>query len=325
MDTNGTSEMLPDAGFGPSATGRFDFTLVFEGAILTLLPSALFLLLAPQRLFWLMKQPYKVTKSRRAVLKLGLIGLYAVLQFAMLLYWALGPERLKLQTVAAVLVFVSGILLLFVSHAEHTRSLHPSTLITIYLFLTLFFDCAVSRTLWLLQDAGVAARLFTTTVAAKSIVLVAEVWEKRAILLSRYQDVSPEMTSSILSHGVFWWLNPLMRTGFGRFLTLTDLYPMRDSMAAENLLSRARKSWQSANTSRRHSLFFATLRANKYVFGSGVLARLCLIAFKFAVPFLIKSTTSFSQDLSQPDTTGWGLTGAWLLVLVGRAASLQVT
>jgi hypothetical protein len=245
MNTNGTFRMLPEADFGPSATGRFDFTLGFEDAILSLLPSALFLVLAPPRLLWLMKQPYKVTKSRSTVLKLvcagffsslcllincttdtaqGLISLYAALQLTILLYWALGPTRVKLQTAAAALTFVNGVLLLFVSHAENTRPIHPSTLITVYLFLTLLFDCVIARTLWLLQDTGVAARLFTTTVATKALVLAAEVWEKRSILLSRYQGVSPEMTSSILSNGVFWWLNPLMKTGFGRFLTFTDLY-----------------------------------------------------------------------------------------------------
>jgi len=154
----------------------------------------------------------------------GLISLYTSLQLAILLYWALGPARLKLQTAAAVLMFASGVLLLFVSHAEHTRSLHPSTLITVYVFLSLVFDCAIARTLWLLENTGVLARLVTTTIAVKLLVLVAEVWEKRSILLSRYQGVSPEMTSSILSLAVFWWLNPLLKTGFGRFLTFTDLY-----------------------------------------------------------------------------------------------------
>lgn len=154
----------------------------------------------------------------------GLITLYAALQLTVLLYWALGPLRLKLQTASSVLVFFSGILLLFISHAEHTRSLHPSTLITVYLSLSLLFDCVIVRTLWLLQDTGVVASLLTTTVAVKLLVLAAEVWEKRSILLYRYHGVSPEMTSSILSRGVYWWLNPLMRTGFGRFLTLQDMY-----------------------------------------------------------------------------------------------------
>lgn len=65
-----TNISLLESEFGPSAAGRFDFTLVFEGAILTILPAGLFLLLAPGRLFWLLKQPHKVSQSRRLTVKL---------------------------------------------------------------------------------------------------------------------------------------------------------------------------------------------------------------------------------------------------------------
>lgn len=65
-----TNSSLLESEFGPSAAGRFDFTLVFEGAILSILPSALFFLLAPQRLLWLLKQPYKVSQSPRLAVKL---------------------------------------------------------------------------------------------------------------------------------------------------------------------------------------------------------------------------------------------------------------
>jgi ATP-binding cassette subfamily C (CFTR/MRP) protein 1 len=76
-----------------------------------------------------------------------------------------------------------------------------------------------------------------------------------------------------------------------------------------------------ANQSKKNSLYWSTLWATKYVFLSGMLSRLCLIAFKYTQPFLIARTTGFASDLSQPDDIGWGLTGAWLLVFVGLAAS----
>jgi len=123
-----------------------------------------------------------------------------------------------------VLVFVNDLLLLFVSHTEHTRSVKPSTLINVYLLLTLLFDCAIARTAWLVYDADVVAKLYTSSAAIKLLVLAAEAWEKRSILLDRYQHLSPETTSGILGRSVFWWINPLMKAGFGRFLTDRDLY-----------------------------------------------------------------------------------------------------
>lgn len=82
-----------------------------------------------------------------------------------------------------MLVFVNGPLLLFVSHTEHTRSVKPSTLINVYLLLTLLFDCAIARTAWLVYDAEVVAKLYTSSAAIKLLVLAAEAWEKRSILL----------------------------------------------------------------------------------------------------------------------------------------------
>jgi hypothetical protein len=62
--------LLPETSFGPSAKGRFDFTLTFENAVLSIVPSVVFFLLAPQRLVWLSKQPRKVVKSSQPIVKL---------------------------------------------------------------------------------------------------------------------------------------------------------------------------------------------------------------------------------------------------------------
>ncbi|KAK6217677.1 RAS2 protein [Pestalotiopsis sp. IQ-011] len=236
------------------------------------------------------------------------------------MYLAVGPSvTSKAQIAAAVLVFVNGLLLLLVSHAEHTRSVSPSTLINVYLVFTLLFDCVIVRTLWLLRDVDVVAKLFTSAAVTKLLVLAVEAWEKRSILLAQYRELSPEATSGILNRTVFWWLNPLMKAGFGRLLTDQDLFPIHDSLDATKLLDNAQRAWSSANKSKKNALFGSTLLACKWVFLSGVLPRLCLIALKYTQPFLIERTTGFTGDLSQPDEIGWGLTGAWLVVFLGLA------
>jgi len=69
---NTSSETLvpPEASFGPEANDRFDLTLTFENAILSIIPSAIFFVLAPRRLLLLRKQPHKVAKSPRHIFKL---------------------------------------------------------------------------------------------------------------------------------------------------------------------------------------------------------------------------------------------------------------
>ncbi|KAK7744548.1 hypothetical protein SLS53_003433 [Cytospora paraplurivora] len=306
------SEKPPEARFAVVAgTGAFDFTPAFEDAVLCIVPAALFLVVALQRLFWLARQPRKVAKSHRPIVKV-----------ALLLYWALKAEKWpfsQLRTSAAVLAFVDGILLLFLSHAEHARSVRPSTIINVYLLSTLLFDCVVARTLWLADHDSTILGLFTSTVAIKLFILTSEAWEKRPILLSQYQYLSPEATSGILARSVFWWLNALMRTGFTRSLTDHDLLPIHDSLAARTLLPKARDSFGSSNQSNRHALAFSTLWATKYIFLAGVAPRLASAAFKYTLPFLITRTTSWTADPSQSVEIGWGLTGAWLLVFLGQA------
>jgi hypothetical protein len=252
-----------------------------------------------------------------------LIGAYTALQLAVLLYCVLNTHKWsfsQLRTSAAVLAFVDGFLLLFLSHVEHARSVRPSTIINVYLLFTLLFDCVVARALWLANHDSIISSLFTSTLVIKLIVLTSEAWEKRPILLSQYQHLSPEATSGILARGIFWWLNSFMRTGFARSLTDNDLLPVHDSLVARKLLLEAR-SFNASNPSKRHALALSTLWATKYIFLAGVAPRLALAAFKYTLPFLIARTTSWTTDLSQSDEIGWGLTGAWLLVFLGQAIS----
>lgn len=220
-----------------------------------------------------------------------------------------------------MLAFINGFVLLFLSHAEHARSVRPSTTINVYLLFTLLFDCAIVRTLWLADQDSTISGLFTSTVAIKLFVLTSEAWEKRPILLSQFQDLSPEVTSGILARSVFWWLNALLRTGFARSLTDHDLFPIDDSLAARTLLPKARNAFGASNQSNRNALAFSTLWATKYFLLAGVAPRLALAAFKYTLPFLISRTTSWTSDPSQSDSIGWGLTGAWLLVFLGQAIS----
>jgi hypothetical protein len=65
-------EMAPEARFAVvSRTGAFDFTPAFEDAVLRIVPSALFLVVALQRLFWLARQPRKVAKTHQSFVKVA--------------------------------------------------------------------------------------------------------------------------------------------------------------------------------------------------------------------------------------------------------------
>lgn len=136
------------------------------------------------------------------------------MQTAILILHTLNARlRTRLTLAAASFDLVDAVGLCLLSHTEHLYSVRPSTLINAYLLLTLPFDVARSRTLWLDGATRSVAAMFTSTIAVKVIILVAEAIEKRPILLEKYRHTSPEVTSGIYSRSFFWWLNNLMTTG----------------------------------------------------------------------------------------------------------------
>ncbi|EEP79833.1 hypothetical protein UREG_04679 [Uncinocarpus reesii 1704] len=79
-----------DDTFGPYALhcrGGFDFTLLFEETFLTIVPLGLLLLIAPFRIFYLLKKRKKVNDGPLVHLKLTTLSAFAVLHLILLVLW----------------------------------------------------------------------------------------------------------------------------------------------------------------------------------------------------------------------------------------------
>ncbi|KAG0646471.1 abc multidrug transporter B [Hyphodiscus hymeniophilus] len=151
------------------------------------------------------------------------------------------------------------------------------------------------------------------------MILITEAIEKRSILLDRYQDSSPETTSGIYSRSFFWWLNKLMTTGYGRVIQNEDLYPIDDVMKSAFLQDQGQRVWSNAPRNQPRALFWSTLKASRTSLAYCVFPRLCLVGFRYAQPFLLSRTVDFANSPDEPDSIGWGLTGAFGLVFLGMA------
>lgn len=165
------------------------------------------------------------------------------------------------------------------------------------------------------------AATFSSTIGVKCMILITEAIEKRHILLDRYQHATPEATSGIYSRSFFFWLNNLMRTGFTRVLNNEDLYPVDEDMTSKVLRDRAHEAWKNADRDQKWALLWATVKATRSAFLYGVFPRLVLIGFRYAQPFLLSRTVNFANNIDEPDSIGWGLTGAFGLVFLGLAIS----
>ena len=126
---------------------------------------------------------------------------------------------------------------------EHVNSVQPSTILNVYLFLSLLFDVARIRTLWLQQYNNTVAALLTATVIVKVLILILESWNKRRILQSEYQAYPPEAISGIISRLFFWWQIPLLRTGYSRSLKVDDLYSLDKHLTSKYLQTVMQSAW----------------------------------------------------------------------------------
>ncbi|KAK0716329.1 ABC transporter [Lasiosphaeris hirsuta] len=321
-----------DDSFGPHANtcrGGFDFTLLFEETILTILPLSLFALIFPARSWYLSRRTRKTKKSHLTAAKLAAWVTLAALYLAELVLWAaFTVVRTRTSLAAASLTLTSTLGFCILSYLEHTRTIRPSSLLNTFIFFTLLFDITRARTLLLRasnssQNHGIAY-VFTAGVAVKITVLVLEALEKRRFLLAEYQNCPAEATASLYNRSFFWWLNPLFRQGFKRVLDVDDLYTLDKHLKASYWRPRFLNAWSPGHSKSPYSLLKSTFRLLWRPLTQTILPRSCLTALVFCQPLLINRTIRLSQEPINDETTqvGRGLIGAYLFVYVGIAVAM---
>lgn len=214
------------------------------------------------------------------------------------------------------------------SFLDHSRSPRPSILLSFYLFLTVLFDVAETRTFWL--ASGTKAELtytsvFTAAMALKVVILLLEAQHKTKWVTWDSKDPhSPEETTGIFGLGVYFWLNSLFANGYRNVLQMKDLYPLDHAMRGQLLQDKFEQH-----------IDYATLKGNKYgllrvlartLLGPlllPIIPRLALLGFTFCQPFFIKSLLTFlSQDAATASpNVPYGYIGASLFIYSGIAIS----
>jgi len=312
-----------DDSFGPYALkcrGGFDFTLLFEESVLTILPLAVLFACTSFRIFFLLKKNDKVIKSRLANLKLISYACFAILQVVLLVLWSLpSTAKTRLSVAASALTLFAIFPLAVLSYLEHKNTLRPSTILSLYLFISTLFDAAHVRTLWLRHENRIAA-FSTVSLAFKIIIFTLESVNKRQSLKPEFSICSPEATSGFLNRTLFWWLNPLFLHGYKSLLFLHDLCNLDKHLTTSYLSQIFEASWTKAPKS-SSQLFTTLLRAYKAPIIYGILPRIILIALNFTQPFLINRAVNLSmQEINSGSTNaGYGMIGAYALVYIGIA------
>ncbi|GJC96884.1 ABC multidrug transporter [Colletotrichum higginsianum] len=334
----GCSPTADDA-FGPivqNCRQGFDFTLAFEQCLFTILPALLLLLAAPLRLRHLAKLPRAVSGTALRLAKQAAIGVLAVLQLALVALWATHREAGRLRTVSIVAScasFAAAVMFGGLSSIEHAKSLKPSSILNIYMLVSLVLDGAILRTVWLSHLSVTISAVFSTSFALKAVIVILEAWGKTPYLAGGRRSYSPEETSGIYSRGLFWWLTPLLLTGFRRLLKPLDLFVLDRSMSTAVLDERFWRDWNKASSfsaavqpdasplTKRHRLIRTCVSTLKWQLLAVILPRIFLLGFTICQPLILNRFLDFLQNTPEDVNYGYGLIGAYGFVYLGISIS----
>ncbi|RSL59881.1 hypothetical protein CEP51_013857 [Fusarium floridanum] len=311
--------MAEDTDFGPHHPGLFDFTILFEQSILSLLPTCIFILLVPLRISVLWKHE-RVTKAGLLLwLKLATIGSYACLQVALVALWSIDSRSIKTSVAESVLGLVESLAFAALSYMEHRNSTKPAALISLYLILTIILDLALTRTLWTRSGMQALASTFTVSLVLKTILLVLEETPKR---LSTGEKGSVRETSvGVVNRSFFWWLNHLFVEGFHGLIDLGSLGALNEKFNTHDLSERIEERWKRDPKTSPLCLLKCTFMAYRWQFLHGIPPRLLHSGFNFAQPFLIQAIIIFVSMKEMSAQIAGGLIGATVLVYLGLAIS----
>jgi len=320
--------------------GDFDFSLLAEQALLSVIPSGLFLLLATARFFALRRRPQRVgagTALQRS--KLVVIACYLALQVALLVSWAQpGAYRTTASVPAATLCLVAALTLAPLSWLEHAYSPRPSALINVYLLVSLFFDAVQLRTFWLNKEEGRSdislAAVATASLVIKTGLLALEVVEKRHFLGSEWTSKSPELTAGVYSRALLVWLHGTLTKGASILLLPADLSPLRESLGTAQLSREFHFAWRGSKRTTvpgaaetesgegASSLVWALVKVLKWPLVAPVLPRLVQTAFTICQPLLLRELLHYLDGRETfVKSTGYGFIITYGLVYLGLAVS----
>ncbi|PVH99185.1 putative ABC multidrug transporter [Periconia macrospinosa] len=306
---------------------RFDFSLPFEQLFFSIIPATLFITIAPWRVFSQARKPVVINASRYQLIKVGAMMTYDGLRLALLALIAVESYLVtKIFIAAATLEFVAAFLMVPLSILEHSRNPRPSVLLSIYLSLTVLLDISQARTLFLSSTVRLEkaySRLFCTTVAFKTLVLLLEAKQKTQWTLWRdHKEHSPEETSNIFNLGVFYWLNNLFRQGYEKILAVENLYPLDSAFDAESLHEKfSRIIKYEKLMGQKFGLLKALARSMKSELLMPIPARLAMLGFQFCQPFFIERLLEYLEQPEHDRNTGYGFIGASFFIYAGIAIS----
>ncbi|KJZ71929.1 hypothetical protein HIM_08685 [Hirsutella minnesotensis 3608] len=319
-----TVNATSDASFGPQLADEFDFTLLFEQTILSILPDSLFITASPIYLAHLLRKSICARSGILLWVKLTTAFCLFGIQVALAGLWRKYSLYSSSPSLAAALLScVGAVCIAAVLVAEHRHSTRPSTLLSVFLSISTLHDVAISRSffrrpgLYTLGCVNVASALF------KAAIVVLEEVPKTSLLRRSDEThaLGKESTSGFWSRSLFLWLNSTLLLGFRNIINTGDLQELGPDFSSRRLYLKFEPIWSKADKTSPRCLAKACFRTLMPAFFAVVIPRLCFLGIKFAQPFLLQRIISAIGQREQSREIVGGLVGATVLIYFGIAIS----
>ncbi|KAJ6125118.1 hypothetical protein N7471_012435 [Penicillium samsonianum] len=230
-------------------------------------------------------------------------------------------ENYVIGVVAAVaLDAVTALFMISVSYTQHYRSPRPSTLLLLFLSLSLPLNAIRARTIWAVQTRSFCA-VFIANLGFDLIKLLLESIEQRPSLTDQATKWPRETIANVFNRSMFWWLNPLLIQGFKDVLDADQLLSIDARVNDAEGGDRFMQKWDAVQPKSSSALTMLLMVHHRWAIASAILPRLCLTGFTFAQPFLLTRVVSFVSEANAPlsQNYGYGLIVATMIIYLGLA------
>jgi ATP-binding cassette subfamily C (CFTR/MRP) protein 1 len=166
--------------------------------------------------------------------------------------WANSPAHYRTATsIAAASLSLSVAACIFaLAWAQHRHSLRLSSLLSIYLAITILIDASQIRSLSKRPGLHAEASCLIVATALKGCLLLLEEVPKRHLFHRKADDAasSRESSSGFWNRRLFVWINTTLLGGFRSILVVDNLQHLGSDFDSGALLRHLEERWESGET-----------------------------------------------------------------------------
>lgn len=224
-------------------------------------------------------------------------------------------------TASAVLEFVCTVALAVMLFFQHTRDYSPSFIINVYLPIDMLLTIARIRTVYMAASSPsdrVFASLLSAALAVKLAIMILEAQDKRNCLIDSKHEIGSDATVSIYSRATFFWLLPILKVGSSRQLRPEDMYPLPQSLAANQWTQKVDSLDYEKMAKHKHSLLWQALYRTLPTWSLAAIWMIPTVGLTICQPLIINAVVKYLDDPSSYSKNhSYGLIGATILVYMG--------